>query len=66
MKIYRNIYLKDHSKIPYKIMTGMNYLYYSGRVYYNVKMTPIEYDKSKDIYFTCDCDIKEFKKFIKK
>ena len=61
---YRDVYIRK-DKIPYQWLTGKNILYYTGRIYTNVKGIPAGYDGDKDYYFTCDCEYPKWKEIRK-
>jgi len=62
--IYRNVYIKN-DKIPYQWLTGRSILYYTGKLYTNVKGLPKDYDKDKDYYFSCTCNYLKWKEIKK-
>ena len=61
LKIYRNILLKNYKSFPYQKLSGRNTLLYSGKIICNVKSKPDNFDDSKDLYITCDCDFSKWK-----
>ena len=61
LKIYRNIILKNYKSFPYQKLNGRNTLLYSGKIICNAANKPIDFDKNKDLYITCDCDFSKWK-----
>lgn len=46
-------------------MKGLNVLYYSGKIFFNVDFLPKEFDKNKDLYLDCDCSFPKWKNIEK-
>ena len=61
IKIYNNIYLKKYKSFPYQKLTGRNTLLYSGKIFYDIKNRPANFDSKKDLYINCDCDFSKWK-----
>lgn len=61
LRIYRNIYVKDYSRFPYQKLKGRHTLMYRGKIICGVKELPKEYDSSKDIFISCECDFDKYK-----
>jgi len=61
MKIYRNIYIKYHDKLPKDIMQGRIVLSYFGKLVFKYDKLPSSYDNKQDMEITCDCDLEELK-----
>lgn len=47
--------------MPFHLFKGVKTLYYNGSIYYNVDMLPKDFDKSVDLYFSCDCEYPKWK-----
>lgn len=62
LKIYRNVYIKSYSKVPYQLLTGRHTLLYKGKIVCGVSAPPAEFDKTQDIFLgSCDCDFGHWK-----
>ncbi len=59
--VYRNIYVANYNRLPMYLFVGMDNLYYTGSIFYNIKTLPDNYDKNKDLYINCDCQFKKWK-----